>query len=147
MELNENDEVKNFEYQAIGKNEVHKWISMNAIKSRTKEDGTYVIEGFVFDVTERKDKEEKIREQKEELAAAFEQLTAYNEEVMAMNEELEQSFEEINSLNQRFVKMIELVSNMTDEGLLTEKDFLGELLNNAIKIIPEADYGLSLIHI
>jgi len=92
MELNENDEVKNFEYQAIGKNEVHKWISMNAIKSRTKEDGTYVIEGFVFDVTERKDKEEKIREQKEELAAAFEQLTAYNEEVMAMNEELEQSF-------------------------------------------------------
>jgi PAS domain S-box-containing protein len=146
MELNENDEVKNFEYQAIGKNEVHKWISMNAIKSRTKEDGTYVIEGFVFDVTERKDKEEKIREQKEELAAAFEQLTAYNEEVMAMNEELEQSFEEINSLNQRFVKMIELVSNMTDEGLLTEKDFLGELLNNAIKIIPEADYGSVYIY-
>jgi len=144
--LNKNDEAKNFEYQAIGKNEVHKWISMNAIKSRTKEDGTYVIEGFVFDVTERKDKEEKIREQKEELAAAFEQLTAYNEEVMAMNEELEQSFEEINSLNQRFVKMIELVSNMTDEGLLTEKDFLGELLNNAIKIIPEADYGSVYIY-
>ena len=146
MELNENDEVKNFEYQAIGKNEVHKWISMNARKSRRKEDSTYVIEGFAFDVTERKDKEEKIREQKEELAAAFEQLTAYNEEVMAMNEELEQSFEEINSLNQRFVKMIELVSNMTDEGLLTEKDFLGELLNNAIKIIPEADYGSVYIY-
>jgi PAS domain S-box-containing protein len=35
---------------------------------------------------------------------------------------------------------------MTDEGLLTEKDFLGELLNNAIKIIPEADYGSVYIY-
>ncbi len=139
--LNKNDEAKNFEYQAIGKNEVHKWISMNARKSRIKEDGTYIIEGFAFDVTERKNKEEKIREQKEELAAAFEQLTAYNEEVVAMNEELEQSFEEINSLNQRFVKMIELVSNMEDKTLLSEKEFFSDLLDHAVEIIPEADYG------
>ncbi|RCW82539.1 PAS domain S-box-containing protein [Halanaerobium sp. DL-01] len=139
--LNKNGEVKNFEYQAIGKNEIHKWISMNARKSRIKEDGTYVIEGFAFDVTERKKREEQIREQKEELSAAFEQLTAYNEEVIAMNEELEQSFEEINLLNQRFVNMIELVSNMEDKTLLSEKEFFADLLKSAVEIIPEADYG------
>ncbi|MFW5987922.1 MAG: HD domain-containing phosphohydrolase [bacterium] len=97
--------------------------------------------GFAFDITERKNKEEKIREQKEELSAAFEQLTAYNEEVIAMNEELEQSFEEINLLNQRFVNMIELVSNMEEKTLLSEQEFFSNLLEHAVEIVPEADYG------
>ncbi|MGM0502610.1 MAG: PocR ligand-binding domain-containing protein, partial [Bacillota bacterium] len=90
---------------------------------------------------ELKVSEEKLREQKEELSVSNEQLTAYNEEVMAMNEELEQSFEEVNLLNQRFVKMIELVSNMEDKTLLSEKDFFADLLESAVEIVPEADYG------
>ncbi|WP_160143038.1 HD domain-containing phosphohydrolase [Halanaerobium hydrogeniformans] len=93
------------------------------------------------DITERKEKEEKISEQKEQLSVSFEQLSAYNEEVMAMNEELEQSFEEVNLLNQRFVNMIELVSNMGDKTLLSKKEFFSDLLKKAIEIIPEADYG------
>ncbi len=120
-DLNENGEVKNFEYEAVGKNNEHKWINMNAVKGKTKENGIFLIEGFAFDITERKNRERKIIEQNEELSASFEQITAYNEEIMAMNEELEQSFEEINLLNQRFVNMIELVSNMEDKTLLSEK--------------------------
>lgn len=138
--LKENGEVKSFDLKALKKDGSHIWLSMNAKISNLYKD-FFIIEAFVFDVTERKNKEEKIREQKEELSASFEQITAYNEELMAMNEELEQSFEEINLLNQRFVNMIELVSNMEDKTLLSEKEFFADLLKNAVEIIPEADYG------
>jgi PAS domain S-box-containing protein len=138
--LKEKGEVKAFDYKALKKDGSHVWLSMNA-KIRNEYKDFFVIEAFVFDITERKNKEEKIIEQKEELSAFFEQITAYNEEIMAMNEELEQSFEEVNLLNKRFVNMIELVSNMEDKTLLNEKEFFSDLLKSAIKIIPEADYG------
>jgi len=138
--LKRDGEVKNYVYQALKKDDSLIWLSMNAkISDRDHDD--FVIEAFVFDITERKNKEEKISEQKEELAASFEQISAYNEEIMAMNEELEQSFEEVNLLNQRFVNMIELVSNMEDKTLFSEKEFFADLLKKAIEIIPEADYG------
>jgi PAS domain S-box-containing protein len=138
--LKENGEVKDLDLKAIKKDGSHIWLSTNAkISSYCKE--YFVIEAFVFDITARKNREEKIREQKEELSASNEQLTAYNEEIMAMNEELEQSFEEINLLNQRFVNMIELVANMEDKTLLSEKEFFSDLLESAVDIIPEADYG------
>ena len=138
--LKENGEVKDFEYQAIKKDGSQIWLSMNAkITKYYKE--FFAIDAFVFDVTARKKREAKIREQKEELSASNQQLNAYNQELVAMNEELEQSFEEINLLNQRFVKMIELVSNMKDKTLISEKEFFADLLESAVEIIPEADYG------
>ncbi len=138
--LKEKGEVKGFDYKALKKDGSQIWLSMNA-KISNKYDDFFVIEAFVFDITARKNREEKIREQKEELSDSYEQITAYNQEVMAMNEELEQSFEEVNLLNQRFVNMIELVSNMEDKTMLSEKEFFSDLLNKAIEIIPEADYG------
>jgi PAS domain S-box-containing protein len=138
--LKENGEVKAFDFKAIKRDGSHIWLNTSAKIANTYKD-FFVIEAFVFDVTARKIREEKISKQKEELSDSFEQITAYNEEVMAMNEELEQSFEEVNLLNQRFVNMIELVSNMGDKTLLSEKEFFSDLLNKAIEIIPEADYG------
>jgi|GEM_PF-621353 len=138
--LKENGEVKGFDYKALRKDGSQIWLSMNAKISNEYGD-FFVIEAFVFDITARKNREEKISKQKEELSASYEQVTAYNQEVMAMNEELEQSFEEVNLLNQRFVNMIELVSNMEDKSLLSEKEFFSDLLKSAIEIIPEADYG------
>ncbi|CCU78410.1 hypothetical protein HSACCH_00599 [Halanaerobium saccharolyticum subsp. saccharolyticum DSM 6643] len=138
--LKENGEVKDFDFKAIKRNGSHIWLNMSAKISKESDD-FFVIEAFVFDITARKIREEKIGKQKEELSDSFEQITAYNEEIMAMNEELEQSFEEVNLLNQRFVNMIELVSNMGDKTLLSEKEFFSDLLNKAIEIIPEADYG------
>jgi len=82
-----------------------------------------------------------LREQKRKLRESNEQLTAYNEEVMAMNEELDQSFDEINNLNQRFVDMIDTVSSLEDNVAQDEDEFLGNLLLDAVNIVPEADYG------
>lgn len=140
-QLKEKGRLKNFEYQAVGKDNVHKWINMNAKKGEVREDGSFLIEGYSFDITARKLKEKQIKEQKEELAASFEELNAFNQEVMAMNEELEQSLEEIERLNQRFVNMIELVSNMENKAFMSEEEFFSDFLKNAIKIVPEADYA------
>ncbi len=82
-----------------------------------------------------------LRDQKRKLRESNEQLTAYNEEVMAMNEELDQSFDEINNLNQRFVDMIDTVSSLEDNVAQDEDEFLGNLLLDAVNIVPEADYG------
>lgn len=82
-----------------------------------------------------------LRDQKRKLKESNEQLTAYTEEVMAMNEELDQSFEEINNLNQRFVDMIDTVSSLEDNVAQDEDEFLGNLLLDAVNIVPEADYG------
>jgi len=42
--------------------------------------------------------------------------------------------------------MIELVSNLEDKALYSEKEFLTNLLENAVEIIPEADYGSVYIY-
>ncbi|MGM0640925.1 MAG: MEDS domain-containing protein [Thermotogota bacterium] len=137
-------EVKGFEYKALKKDGTQIWLSMNARTNKEYKD-FFVIEAFVFDITEMKNREFKINEQKEELSASFEEIKSYNEEIMAMNEELKQSFEETNFLNQRFVKMIDLVSNMEDKTLFSDEEFFSDLLKNAMEIIPEADYGMICI--
>jgi len=139
--LKENNGIKNFEYQAYKIDGEKFWVSMNAKVISLKSDNETKIEGFVVDITERKEQEAELRNQKEELAASNEQLTAFNEEVIAMNEELEQSFEEINLLNQRFVNMIDLVSTMENRTYMSEEEFFSDLLEHVIEIVPEADYG------
>ncbi|MFW6229687.1 MAG: PAS domain S-box protein [Halanaerobium sp.] len=143
--LKKEKEVSNFESQVLKVNGQRLWISMNAKLIKTGKDKIDKIDGFIFDITERKEKEAELRNQKEELAASNEQLTAYNEEIIAINEELEQSFEEINLLNQRFVNMIELVSNMEDKTFMSEEEFFSDLLKHAINIVPEADYAKMVI--
>lgn len=68
-------------------------------------------------------------------------LQAYNEEVIAINEELEASFEEIEELNYRFQKMISLVSDIENLNTISEAEFLSKILNQAVAIVPEADFG------
>lgn len=140
-ELKLNGEVKNFEYEAIGKNKECIWISMNAKKEKNINTGDFFIRGFAFDITQRKNKDSELKIQKKELIKAYEQLTTYNEEILAMNEELEDSLEEINFINKRYINMIELVSKTNEKNILNEDDFFNDLLMRAIEIIPEADYG------
>ncbi|RAK07487.1 PAS domain S-box-containing protein [Halanaerobium saccharolyticum] len=82
-----------------------------------------------------------LKESKEEVYALNEQLTAYNEELLAMNEELDQSLDELNELNERFISMINMVSDLGEENKTNEMEFLSNLLKSAVKIVPEADYG------
>ena len=59
--LNISGEVKNFEYEAFGKNNKTVWVSMNAKKVSPIQSGDFLIQGFAFEITERKNKDKKSR--------------------------------------------------------------------------------------
>ena len=139
--LNKEGEIKNFEFRAKKKDNEIIWLNISAKITERKEDGNFIIEGFVFDISEKKQYEKNLEQKKEELAAYNQQLQAYNEEMTAMNEELEASFEEIEELNYRFEKMISLVSEIDDLSTISESEFLSKILQQAVEIIPEADFG------
>jgi PAS domain S-box-containing protein len=82
-----------------------------------------------------------LKEQKQEVNSLNEELTAYNEELLAMNEELDQSLDELNEMNEKFISMINLVSDLDQQNNLDQEQFLSHLLKQAVKIVPEADYG------
>lgn len=140
-QLNKMGEVKNFEFRARKKNNEIIWLNMSAKITERKEDGNFIIEGFVFNVSEKKQYEKSLEKKKEELSAYNQQLQAYTEEVSAMNEELEESFKEIEDLNNRFQKMISLVSDIDNMSTISEAEFLSKILQQAVAIVPEADFG------
>ncbi len=140
-EIENKGEVKNFEMKAQKINGAQIWLSINARISKRYEDGSFEINGFLFDITERKIYEEELQDKNKELQSSYEQLEAYNEEISAMNVELDNSLQEINELNQRFINMIKIVSNLDESSHDTDKYFLSHLLHTAIEIVPEADYG------
>jgi diguanylate cyclase (GGDEF)-like protein/PAS domain S-box-containing protein len=53
--------VSNFVYQAYDKDDNILWLEMNARISQENEDGSFIIDGFCRDITERRQSEEKIR--------------------------------------------------------------------------------------
>ncbi|SIQ41575.1 HD-GYP domain-containing protein [Halanaerobium kushneri] len=69
------------------------------------------------------------------------EVDALNEQLMANNEELVESLDELNQMNERFISMINIVSNLNKQNIFYEDDFLSQLLDAAVKIVPEADYG------
>lgn len=83
----------------------------------------------------------KLSAKEEKMESQSQKLEKYNDKTENMNRKLERSFHELNELNKRFVRMISIVSNLNDNPLLDEDQFLSELLQNAIEIVPEADYG------
>jgi PAS domain S-box-containing protein len=135
-------EVENFEFEAVKKNGEHCWLMMNAqIVQNNNNVDNYVIEAFVFDISQRKEYENEVQLKREELSATNQQLQAYNEEIMVINEELEDSVEELEKLNDRFKKVISLVSDIENLNTISEEDFLANFLKQAVEIIPEADFG------
>ncbi|MFW6253629.1 MAG: PAS domain-containing hybrid sensor histidine kinase/response regulator [Chitinivibrionales bacterium] len=61
--------VENFEYQARTADDSLIWLSLNARISQYKDDGSFIIEGFITDITERR----KANEERERLMMAIEQ--------------------------------------------------------------------------
>jgi HD-GYP domain-containing protein (c-di-GMP phosphodiesterase class II)/PAS domain-containing protein len=119
-----------------------RWIELYSypMMDKKSEEVTGVVE-FVRDISEQRQRLEELKNNKEELSAANEQLTAYNEEITALNKEMENSLEKLNQLNDRFLKMINVVCNLNKSSIYDEESFLSELLFAAIKVVPEADYG------
>ncbi|TDO95166.1 PAS domain S-box-containing protein/diguanylate cyclase (GGDEF)-like protein [Halanaerobium saccharolyticum] len=60
-QIKETGMVNNFVYQAYDKNNNILWLEMNARVSKEKKDGSFVIEGFCWDITKRRESEEKIK--------------------------------------------------------------------------------------
>ena len=77
----------------------------------------------------------------EEINASYEQLEAYNQEVTAMNEELSEAITETKELNERFDKMIDLISNLVLASQKEDNEFLSNLLHAAVVTLPEVDTG------
>ncbi|MBF8437221.1 HD domain-containing protein [Halanaerobiaceae bacterium Z-7014] len=98
-------------------------------------------ESFKTMIEEIRENELELKEKQEELHASYEQLEALNEETTAMNEELEASYDQINSQVEQLEKIIDLTVNLKVAEGIDENKFLEDLLDTAIQIVPEADYG------
>jgi len=70
--MRKDGEVSNFEFEAHDARGHRIWLSMNARIRETLPDGTFLIDGFLLDVTERKRTEEKLRENEATLSAVIE---------------------------------------------------------------------------
>ncbi|MFH0998712.1 MAG: PAS domain S-box protein [Pseudomonadota bacterium] len=69
--MKDKGEVENFEFEAKALNGKRLWLSMNARAREKLSNGTFIIDGFNADITERKQAEEAMRESREELAEIF----------------------------------------------------------------------------
>ena len=69
--LAEKKEVNNFEYQAQKVDGSHIWLKMDARVSELKEDDSFIISGFVSDITEMKKTKRKLDEKEEALETFF----------------------------------------------------------------------------
>lgn len=77
----------------------------------------------------------------EQIMSLNEELEAANEQLQANNQELEASYNQLNESTNKLEKIIELVSDRLFNEKLSEKQFFNFLLESALEIINEADYG------
>ncbi|WP_051962896.1 HD domain-containing phosphohydrolase [Mesoaciditoga lauensis] len=76
----------------------------------------------------------------EELSETIEELTASNEEIRAINEELENAYSDLEKLSKRFRAMVVSLSQL-DMIKIKGEEFLEQMLNRALEMIPVAKYG------
>lgn len=76
--------MENFEYEAKGLNGKRLWLSMNARVSEKFSDGTFIIDGFITDISERKCTDEELRESEKKYRLIMEN-TADLISIMDMN--------------------------------------------------------------
>ncbi|MFO7819363.1 MAG: HD domain-containing protein [Halanaerobacter sp.] len=105
-----------------------------------EDDETYIL-AIARDITKEVETKNKIKEQKSELEASYQQLEAYNEEVLKLNQNLEAAYQERDGLVKKLEKLIDLTARLTRESLTDTQEFLSQLLHSAFEIIEEADYG------
>ncbi len=66
-QLNQRGHVENFEYEAKKRDGSRVWLSMSARMSEKQPDGTFIIDGFTSDITDRKKAEHELWALKDEL--------------------------------------------------------------------------------
>lgn len=71
--LKRDGKVEDFEYEAITRKGQRRWIIMNAIISKVRPDGSFIIDGFADDVTARKNAQYTVKEQRQQARMLFDQ--------------------------------------------------------------------------
>lgn len=71
--LRRDGKVEDFEYEAVTRTGQRRWIIMNAIISKVRPDGSFVIDGFADDVTARKTAQHTVVEQQVQARMLFDQ--------------------------------------------------------------------------
>jgi len=116
--------IENFEYKAKRKDGKHIWLSMTAKISKKNDDNGFVIDGFTFDITARKEAGFKLQKNYEELEAAEEELRTSNEELQEVNQKYKEQNEEL----EIYKRMVESSEDMM---AVVDNDYQYISINNA----------------
>ena len=108
--------VENFIYKALTINQKEIYLNMSARVAEEFGDGSFTIEGFVTDITKRREAEEQLIRQNKE-------YQSLNEEYMAQNEELNDSLELIKKANQE----LEIARDRAEESDRLKTAFLANM--------------------
>ncbi len=87
-----------------------------------------------------------LREKNLILRENYERVTFANREIFCLNLGLEDSNQQVNKLIYHLETLIELVAELSRLDSSDQYIFLSKLLDTAVQIIPEADYGCIYVH-
>ena len=87
-----------------------------------------------------------LREKNLILQENYERVTFANREIFCLNLGLEDSNQQVNKLIYHLETLIELVAELSRLDISDQYIFLSKLLDTAVQVIPEADYGCIYVH-
>ncbi|MFO7730628.1 MAG: PAS domain S-box protein, partial [Spirochaetia bacterium] len=150
--LKEEGHVENFEFQAHTLQNEQRWLSMNARVSAELNDGTLIIDGFTFDITEQKQAHDKIRsalEEKQNLMKEMNHRVKNNLAMVASLISLKESSAEYSIDLSDVINQIHAIK-LVHERLYSTEDathidlhtYLKEILNSIFSSFPETGVQL-----
>ncbi|MFW5710659.1 MAG: PAS domain S-box protein [bacterium] len=131
--LKEHKHVENFEYQARTLQNETRWFSMNARVSAELSDGTLIIDGFAFDVSEQKQAREKLSAAIAEMNHRVKNNLALVASLISLKESaLEESIDLSDVVNQiHAIKLVHERLYCSDDATHTELNaYLSEILHS-----------------
>lgn len=140
--LKEHKHVENFEYQARTLQNESRWFSMNARVSRELSDGTLIIDGFAFDVTEQKQAREKLSAAIAEMNHRVKNNLALVASLISLKETaFEESIDLSDVVNQiHAIKLVHERLYCSDDATHTEVSaYLAEILHSVISAWPHSE--------
>ena len=135
-ELNKHGKLNDYEVKAVKRDGTSIWISLNAQFYYDDEGQIQGIDGFVRDITKRKQAEEQITNLLEETQQLNEELEVSNEELQSTTEELRVSNEELHANTEELQAANEELRHQGDELLKLTRLF--ERVNNVFVAFYES---------
>ena len=139
--------VENFEYQARTLQNETRWFSMNARVSHELDDGTLIIDGFAFDVTEQKQAQEKLSAAIMEMNHRVKNNLALVASLISLKESAsEDSLDLSDVVNQiHAIKLVHERLYCTDDATHTElSSYLSEILHSVFSAWPHLEVRIEI---